>query len=157
MRDILWLRWFAVAAALTKIPYFLSQADTLCHQSSGRWCSRSLIFIKSCAIYLERRPVVLSEDEQKLYDMGFRSLRPREFVSLVVRGRNCLLGFRTVSLDSFVVMPNHLHGIIHGRGPNLLCPVLCNSLRLVQERLAMCIRLVAPCVPLVRSIGLRDT
>ena len=29
VRDILWLRWFAVAAALTNIPYFLAQADIL--------------------------------------------------------------------------------------------------------------------------------
>jgi CRP-like cAMP-binding protein len=37
-------------------------------------------------LYLERRPVVLSHDEQKLYDLGFRSLRPREFVSLSLVG-----------------------------------------------------------------------
>ena len=29
VRDILWLRWFAVAAALTNIPYFLVQPETL--------------------------------------------------------------------------------------------------------------------------------
>ena len=29
VREILWLRWFAVAAALTNIPYFLAQADIL--------------------------------------------------------------------------------------------------------------------------------
>src|SRR5262245_30747433 len=29
VRDILWLRWFAVAAALTNIPYFLLQRDVL--------------------------------------------------------------------------------------------------------------------------------
>ena len=29
VRDILWLRWFAVAAALTNIPYFLLQPTTL--------------------------------------------------------------------------------------------------------------------------------
>jgi hypothetical protein len=44
VRDILWLRWFAV----------------------------------------ERRPVVLSDDEQRLYELGFRSLRPREFVQGLV-------------------------------------------------------------------------
>jgi hypothetical protein len=27
VRDILWLRWFAVAAALTNIPYFLCQPE----------------------------------------------------------------------------------------------------------------------------------
>ncbi|HUD00375.1 MAG TPA: cyclic nucleotide-binding domain-containing protein [Candidatus Polarisedimenticolaceae bacterium] len=37
-------------------------------------------------LYLERRPVVLSNDEQKLYDLGFRSLRPRKFVSLSLVG-----------------------------------------------------------------------
>lgn len=30
--------------------------------------------------------MVLSKDEQKLYDLGFRSLRPREFVSLSLVG-----------------------------------------------------------------------
>jgi len=37
-------------------------------------------------IYLERRSVVLSEDERKLYDLGFRSLRQREFVALALVG-----------------------------------------------------------------------
>jgi len=29
VRDILWLRWFAVGAALTNIPYFLLQGTVL--------------------------------------------------------------------------------------------------------------------------------
>jgi CRP-like cAMP-binding protein len=37
-------------------------------------------------IYLARRPVVLSEDEEKLYHMGFASIAPRDFVSLVLAG-----------------------------------------------------------------------
>jgi CRP-like cAMP-binding protein len=37
-------------------------------------------------LYMERRPVQLSEDEQKLYHTAFRSLRPREFVSLLLAG-----------------------------------------------------------------------
>ena len=50
-------------------------------------------------IYLERRPVVLSEDEQKLYELSFRSLRPREFVSLSLVGewRSAEAGERVVS------------------------------------------------------------
>jgi hypothetical protein len=35
---------------------------------------------------MERRPVRFSEDEQKLYDMAFKSLRPREFISLLLAG-----------------------------------------------------------------------
>src|SRR5712664_2304495 len=86
VRDILWLRWFAVAAALTNIPYFLVQGTVL-----GPPVLWALVFIainlyQITRIYLERRPVVLSDDEQKLYDLGFRSLRPREFVSLSLVG-----------------------------------------------------------------------
>ena len=37
-------------------------------------------------IYAQRRPVVLSPDEQMLYDLAFRSLRPREFLAFVMLG-----------------------------------------------------------------------
>jgi CRP-like cAMP-binding protein len=80
VRDILWLRWFAVAAALTNIPYFLSQPETLWPPVFWAGVFTSINLYQIARIYLERRPVVLSEDEQKLYDMGFHSLRPSEFV-----------------------------------------------------------------------------
>jgi CRP-like cAMP-binding protein len=86
VRDILWLRWFAVAAALTNIPYFLLQQSILWPPVIWALVFTAINLYQIIRIYLERRPVVLSEDEQKLYDMGFRSLRPREFVSLVSAG-----------------------------------------------------------------------
>jgi hypothetical protein len=94
------------------------------HRSSGRWRSRSLVFIKSCASIWNGARWCFLKTNRSSTIWGFRSMRLREFVSLVVRGRNCLLGFRTVSLDSFVVMPNHLHGIIHGRGA-IYCAQFC--------------------------------
>ena len=86
VREILWLRWFAVAAALTNIPYFLSQPDVLWPPILWGLVFTLINLYQIVRIYMERRPVVLSEDEQKLYDMGFHSLRPREFVSLVLAG-----------------------------------------------------------------------
>jgi CRP-like cAMP-binding protein len=86
VRDILWLRWFAVAAALTNIPYFLSQPETLWPPVLWAAVFTTINLYQIARIYLERRPVVLSKDEQKLYDMGFHSLRPREFVSLMLAG-----------------------------------------------------------------------
>jgi hypothetical protein len=86
VRDILWLRWFAVAAALTNIPYFLLQSTVLWPPVLWALVFTSINLYQIACIYLERRPVVLSEDEQKLYDLGFRSLRPREFVSLSLVG-----------------------------------------------------------------------
>lgn len=86
VRDILWLRWFAVAAALTNIPYFLLQRDVLWPPVLWALVFTTINVFQIARIYLERRPVVLSDDEQRLYDMGFRSLRPREFVSLMLVG-----------------------------------------------------------------------
>src|SRR5918995_4452452 len=86
VRDILWLRWFAVAAALTAIPYFLFQGTVLWPPIFWALVFTAINLYQIAHIYLERRPVVLSEDEQKLYNLGFRSLRPREFVSLSLVG-----------------------------------------------------------------------
>jgi len=86
VRDILWLRWFAVAAAITNMPYFLLQPTVLWPPILWALVFTAINLYQISRIYLERRPVVLSEDEQKLYDLGFRSLRPREFVSLALVG-----------------------------------------------------------------------
>ena len=86
VRDILWLRWFAVAAALTNIPYFLVQGTVLWPPILWAAVFTTINLYQIARLYLERRPVVLSQDEQKLYDLGFRSLRPREFVSLSLVG-----------------------------------------------------------------------
>jgi CRP-like cAMP-binding protein len=86
VHDILWLRWFAVAAALTNIPYFLLQENKLWPPVIWALVFTAINLYQILRVYLERRPVVLSEDEQKLYHMGFGSLRPREFVSLLLAG-----------------------------------------------------------------------
>lgn len=86
VRDILWLRWFAVAAALTNIPYFLVQGTVLWPPVLWALVFTSMNLYQIARLYLERRPVVLSEDERKLYDLAFRSLRPREFVTLALVG-----------------------------------------------------------------------
>jgi Popeye-like protein len=86
VRDILWLRWFAVAAALTNIPYFLLQPDVLWPPVMWALVFTAINLFQIARIYMERRPVVLSPDERRLYDMGFQALRPREFISLVLAG-----------------------------------------------------------------------
>jgi len=86
VRDILWLRWFAVAAALTNMPYFLLQGTILWPPILWAGVFTAINLYQISRIYLERRPVVLSAEEQKLYDLGFKSLRPREFMSLVLFG-----------------------------------------------------------------------
>jgi hypothetical protein len=83
---IVWLRWFAVAAALTNIPYFMFQPIKLWPPVIWALVFTAINLYQILRIDMERRPVVLSEDEQTLYTMGFGSLRPREFVSLLLAG-----------------------------------------------------------------------
>jgi hypothetical protein len=101
VRDILWLRWFAVGAAAANLPYYLAQPTVL--WPPVVWgCVFMLINLYQIArIYLERRPVVLSRDEQQLYDPGFQALRPREFVSLLLTGqwRDAAPGERIITHD----------------------------------------------------------
>jgi CRP-like cAMP-binding protein len=86
VRDILWLRWFAVAAALTNIPYFLLQSTVLWPPVVWALVFSAINLYQITRIYLERRPVVLSADEQRLYNLAFRALPPRDFISLTLAG-----------------------------------------------------------------------
>jgi CRP-like cAMP-binding protein len=87
VKDILKLRWFAVAAALTNIPYFLLQREVLWPPVFWALVFSVINSYQIWRIYMERRPVALSPDEQTLYDMGFHALRPRDFVRLVMAGQ----------------------------------------------------------------------
>jgi CRP-like cAMP-binding protein len=68
------------------MPYFLLQHTVLWPPIFWALVFTAINLYQISRIYLERRPVVLSADEQRLYDLGFRSLRPREFVSLTLVG-----------------------------------------------------------------------
>jgi Popeye protein conserved region len=86
VRDILWLRWFAVAAAITVLPYYLALPETLWPPVIWGVVFMLINLYQIARVYAERRPVVLSADEQALYEFGFQTLRPREFVSLALIG-----------------------------------------------------------------------
>jgi CRP-like cAMP-binding protein len=88
-----------VAAALTNMPYFLFQREILWPPVLWAGVFTAINLYQIARIYMERRPVVLSPDEQRLYDLGFRSLRPREFVSLMLAGewRDAVAGERLLT------------------------------------------------------------
>ena len=71
VRDMLWLRWFAVAAALTNIPYFLVQDYVLWPPVLWASVFTAINLYQIARIYKERRPVVLAPEQQTLYDLAF--------------------------------------------------------------------------------------
>jgi hypothetical protein len=86
VRDILWLRWFAVAAAFIVMPYYLAQPTILWPPVVWGGVFAAINLYRIALIYWERRPVQLNAEEQALYDLAFQSIRPRDFVSLLMAG-----------------------------------------------------------------------
>jgi len=120
VRDILWLRWFAVAAALTNIPYFLLQRHILWPPILWGSVFAAINLYQIIRLYMERRPVRLSEDEQTLYHMAFGSLRPREFVSLLLAGE-----WKTASAGDRIVD--------QGKPVSSVCVLLSGSLQIYKD------------------------
>ena len=120
VRDMLWLRWFAVAAALTNIPYFLLQRYILWPPIVWGAVFTAINLYQIVLLYMERRPVRLSEDEQKLYHMAFGSLRPREFVSLLLAGE-----WKTAAAGDTI--------LDQGKPVSSICVLLSGSLRVRKD------------------------
>ena len=59
VRDILWLRWFAVAAAIANLPYYLAQTTVLWPPVIWGVVFMLINLFQISRIYLERRPIVL--------------------------------------------------------------------------------------------------
>jgi CRP-like cAMP-binding protein len=86
VKDILWLRVTTCVAGLVLLASFLVQAQP--PWSAVAW---NLVFFAINVVQIqilvrERRPVRLRTDEQRLYQLVFRSLRPREFLRLLAVG-----------------------------------------------------------------------
>jgi hypothetical protein len=83
VRDILWFRILAVVAAVCLISYLYSRPDPL--MASVYW---NLLFTAVNVYWigrllLERRPLALSAAEQRLCELVFRTMTPREMTTLL--------------------------------------------------------------------------
>ena len=87
MRDILWLRILTVVAACCLIPYFYFRPEPLMPAIYWNLAFTALNVFWITRLLLERRPVTLSETEQRLYCLVFRTLTPREWLKLLKLGR----------------------------------------------------------------------
>jgi len=87
VRDVLKLRILAIVGEGLTLPYYYFQDEKL--WSPIFWGAAFMIVnaIRIVAIALERRPVVLSDREEKLYRVAFSSIDKREFLKLVSLAR----------------------------------------------------------------------
>jgi CRP-like cAMP-binding protein len=83
VRDILWFRMLAVVAAACLIPYFYLQPEPLMASIYWNLAFTALNIYWICRLLLERRPVTLSAAEQRLCELVFRTMTPREMIKLL--------------------------------------------------------------------------
>lgn len=83
VRDILWLRLLTVVAIISLLPYYASNG--LYPPIYWNAVFIGINFYQLYRLLLERRPVQLSVEQQRLYRLGFDSLSPRDFVRLLER------------------------------------------------------------------------
>ena len=86
VRDILWLRLFAVGAALISIPYFVLQPTTLWAPLSWSVVFAAINLVQSWRLFIERRPVKLTPEEENVRRLAFEDLLPRKVLQVLGLG-----------------------------------------------------------------------
>lgn len=86
IRDILWLRLFAVASSLIALPYFLFQPTPLWAALSWSVLFVGINVFQAWRLFRERRPVQLTSEEEEVQRLAFGNLPPREVLRVVSIG-----------------------------------------------------------------------
>jgi hypothetical protein len=87
VRDILWLRILTVIAAVFLITYFYTRPDPLFTAIYWNLLFTGLNIFWVVRLLIERRPVQLTGNDLRLYQLVFRCLTPREMKQLLKLGR----------------------------------------------------------------------
>ena len=86
-KKIVWLRLLTITGMAVSIPYYLYfQEAPLWNNIFWVCIYASINLIMLFIIYLESRPISLSDLEQKIYDLTFKSLERRVFKKLIDHG-----------------------------------------------------------------------
>lgn len=83
VRDILWLRLFAVASALIAIPYFVLQPAPLWAPIAWSALFAAINTFQSWRLFVERRPVKLTSDEEHVRRLIFQGLPPKKVLQIL--------------------------------------------------------------------------
>jgi hypothetical protein len=86
VRDILWLRLLTVFAATLLMAYFYLQPVPLMAPIYWNLVFTALNVFWIVRLALERRPVRLNEEEERLCELVFRTMSPREMIRILKLG-----------------------------------------------------------------------
>src|ERR1700733_11711159 len=83
VRDILWLRILTVIATFCLIPYYFTRSEPMMVPIYWSLVFAALNVYWIVRLLLERAPMKLNADEQRLCELVFRTMSPREMISLL--------------------------------------------------------------------------
>src|SRR6201981_389359 len=86
VRDILWLRLFAVAASLIALPYFILQREPLWEPIIWSSVFAAINSFQSWRLFVERRPVKLTPEEEEIHRLAFPDLPSRKVLQILSIG-----------------------------------------------------------------------
>src|SRR6201998_215865 len=86
VRDILWLRLFAVPASLITLPFFVLQPKPLWAPLSWTVLFAGRNLFQSWRLLVERRPVKLTAEEEEVHKLIFRDLPRRKMLQVLSIG-----------------------------------------------------------------------
>src|SRR5215831_14251982 len=86
VRDVLWLRLFAVAASLIAIPYYVLQPTMLWAPLAWSVVFAGINLFQSWLLFIERRPVKLTAEEEEIRRLALQGLPPRKVLEVLSIG-----------------------------------------------------------------------
>jgi CRP-like cAMP-binding protein len=114
VHDVLWLRLFAVAASLITIPYFVLQPTTLWAPLIWTGVFAAINSLQSWRLFIERRPIKLTPDEEEIRRLAFRDLPSRKVLQVLSIG-----SWTTLEVGEHLVergkIPDAALLIVHGK------------------------------------------
>jgi CRP-like cAMP-binding protein len=114
VRDILWLRLLAVASSLCAIPYFLLQPTPLWAPLGWSALFVAINLFQSYRLFMERRPVKLTEEEDAVRRLAFEDLNPRKLLQVLSLG-SWITAERGELLIAHGTCPDALSLIVRGK------------------------------------------
>jgi len=114
VRDILWLRLFAVGAALITIPFYMLQPAVLWAPLGWTFVFAGINSFQSWRLFMERRPIKMTAEEEKVRQLVFKDLPPRKVLQVLSIGL-----WTTVERGAQVIetgrLPDAVLLIVHGK------------------------------------------
>jgi len=128
-KKIVWLRLLTITGNILVVPYYLYYIEPPLWNTIVWLCIYTTInLVMLFIIYLESRPIKLSDLEQKIYDLTFKSLEPRVFKKLIDHGSleelqpEVVLVTRDSELDSLMYVVEGEAEVVLKHGEHLIIP-----------------------------------